>query len=109
MSAFGGKADMTVRGNPGALRWPDYRNKDWPDAIKIVHHKTGATLWHPLQEEADARGGHWSVLTLEPMHASVDELFLNLVKIGPHVKVLVGTIQRASAATCSVRGLTFMN
>jgi hypothetical protein len=84
MSAFGGKADMTVRGNPGALRWPDYRNKDWPDAIKIVHHKTGATLWHPLQEEADARGGHWSVLTLEPMHASVDELFLNLVKIGPH-------------------------
>ena len=25
------------------------------------------------------------------------------------VKVLVGTIRRASAATCSVRGLTFMN
>jgi hypothetical protein len=34
----------------GALRWPDYRNKDWPNAIKIVHHKTGATVWHPLQE-----------------------------------------------------------
>ena len=35
----------------GALRWPDYRGKDWPNAIKIVHHKTGATIWHPLQDD----------------------------------------------------------
>ena len=35
----------------GALRWPDYRSKDWPNAIKIVHHKTGATVWHPLQDD----------------------------------------------------------
>jgi hypothetical protein len=35
----------------GALRWPDYRCKDWPNAIKIVHHKTGATVWHPLQDD----------------------------------------------------------
>ena len=35
----------------GALRWPDYHSKDWPNAIKIVHHKTGATVWHPLQDE----------------------------------------------------------
>jgi hypothetical protein len=34
----------------GALRWSDYRNKDWPNAIKIAHHKTGATVWHPLQD-----------------------------------------------------------
>lgn len=35
----------------GALRWPDYRSKDWPNAIKIAHHKTGATVWHPLQDD----------------------------------------------------------
>src|SRR5262249_10683115 len=35
----------------GALRWPDYRGKDWPNAIKIVHYKTGATVWHPLQDD----------------------------------------------------------
>jgi hypothetical protein len=34
----------------GALRWPDYRNKEWPNAIKILHHKTSATVWHPLEE-----------------------------------------------------------
>ena len=35
----------------GALRWPDYRNKEWPNAIKIMHYKTGATVWHPLQDD----------------------------------------------------------
>jgi integrase len=34
----------------GVLRWPDYRGKEWPNAIKILHHKTGATVWHPLEE-----------------------------------------------------------
>ena len=37
----------------GDLRWPDYRNKEWPNPIKIVHHKTGATVWHPLEETTD--------------------------------------------------------
>jgi hypothetical protein len=32
----------------GVLGWSDYRSKDWPSAIKILHHKTGATVWHPL-------------------------------------------------------------
>jgi hypothetical protein len=35
----------------GALRWPDYRSKDWPNAIKITHYKTGATVWHPLEDD----------------------------------------------------------
>ena len=35
----------------GVLRWPDYRSKEWPNAIKIVHHKTGATVWHPLEDD----------------------------------------------------------
>jgi hypothetical protein len=37
----------------GYLRWSDYRNKDWPNAIKIEHHKTGAIVWHPLEEVTD--------------------------------------------------------
>ena len=37
----------------GILRWPDYRNKEWPNAIKILHHKTGATVWHPLEDAVD--------------------------------------------------------
>ena len=36
----------------GILRWPDYRSKEWPNAIKILHHKTGAVVWHPLEETA---------------------------------------------------------
>ena len=34
----------------GYLAWPDYRGKDAPNAIKITHHKTGAVIWHPLEE-----------------------------------------------------------
>ena len=34
----------------GYLRWADYRGKEWPSAIKIEHHKTGAVVWHPLEE-----------------------------------------------------------
>ena len=26
----------------GVVRWPDYRSREWPNAIKILHHKTGA-------------------------------------------------------------------
>jgi integrase len=37
----------------GYLRWSDYRNNDWPSAIKIVHHKTGVEVWHPLEETAE--------------------------------------------------------
>jgi hypothetical protein len=38
----------------GYLRWTDYRSKEWPNAIKIEHHKTGAIVWHPLEEKAEA-------------------------------------------------------
>jgi hypothetical protein len=37
----------------GYLAWPDYRPKDAPTAIRIVHHKTGATVWHPLEEKTN--------------------------------------------------------
>jgi hypothetical protein len=34
----------------GYLLWKDYRSKEWPSVIKIEHHKTGAVVWHPLEE-----------------------------------------------------------
>ena len=34
----------------GYLTWPDYRPTDFPRALRIVHHKTGAVVWHPLEE-----------------------------------------------------------
>jgi len=35
----------------GHLKWSDYRNEKWSDAIRIVHHKTGQVVWHPLEEQ----------------------------------------------------------
>jgi hypothetical protein len=37
----------------GYVTWPDYRGKDAPNAIKITHHKTGAVIWHPLEETTE--------------------------------------------------------
>jgi hypothetical protein len=34
----------------GCITWPDYRGRQEPNAIKIEHHKTGAVVWHPLEE-----------------------------------------------------------
>jgi len=36
----------------GYLTWQDYRPADFPHALRIVHHKTGALIWHPLEETA---------------------------------------------------------
>ena len=37
----------------GVLRWLDYRSSEWPNAVKILRHKTGATVWHPLEDVMD--------------------------------------------------------
>jgi IS5 family transposase len=34
----------------GYLRWTDYRPRERPANVRIVHHKTGVEIWHPLQE-----------------------------------------------------------
>ena len=39
----------------GYIRWTDYRSADWPNAIKIEHHKTGAVVWHPLEDDERLR------------------------------------------------------
>lgn len=38
----------------GYLRWPDYRGEQAPTMIRIEHHKTGAVVWHPLEESTDS-------------------------------------------------------
>ena len=35
----------------GFIRWTDYRGRDAPTAIRIFHHKTGAIVLHPLEDE----------------------------------------------------------
>jgi integrase len=35
----------------GCITWTDYRSARAPDAIKIEHHKTGVSVWHPLEEK----------------------------------------------------------
>ena len=32
--------------------WTDYRPAELPDAVRIVHHKTGELVWLPLSDEA---------------------------------------------------------
>ena len=33
----------------GHLRWSDYRPPERSDCVRIVHHKTGEIVWHPLE------------------------------------------------------------
>lgn len=33
----------------GHLRWTDYRPAERPRHVRIVHHKTGEIIWHPLE------------------------------------------------------------
>lgn len=33
----------------GHLRWTDYRPPERPKQVRIVHHKTGEVVWHPLE------------------------------------------------------------
>jgi len=35
----------------GYIRWTDYRGREAPTAIRIFHHKTGAIVLHPLEDE----------------------------------------------------------
>jgi len=37
----------------GHLNWTDYRSEKNPNIIRILHHKTGAVVLHPLEEQTD--------------------------------------------------------
>jgi hypothetical protein len=38
----------------GHLKWSDYRSPKNPDVVRILHHKTGAIVLHPLEERTSA-------------------------------------------------------
>lgn len=38
----------------GHLKWSDYRSPRAPAVIRILHHKTGAIVLHPLEEQTSA-------------------------------------------------------
>jgi hypothetical protein len=56
----------------GLIKWADYRTKKWPNAIRIFHHKTGALVWHPLDDPA----------TGEKFYAEAEEVLSHLPKLG---------------------------
>lgn len=37
----------------GHLRWSDYRPAERPTHVRIVHHKTGEIVWHPLEANGE--------------------------------------------------------
>jgi hypothetical protein len=38
----------------GHLAWTDYRSTERPDAVRILHHKTGELVWLPLSDDEGA-------------------------------------------------------
>ena len=41
----------------GFICWTDYRGREAPTAILIIHHKTGAVVLHPLEETVVGENG----------------------------------------------------
>lgn len=58
----------------GFLTWPDYRSKNWPNAVRIEHHKNKALVWHPLEETLDGE-------TVK-FYAEAEDVLSHLLKLG---------------------------
>lgn len=61
----------------GCLTWTDYRPSHRPDAVRILHAKTGEELWHPL---ADEEG--------EPLYPELTAYLDGLEKLGVPVVLM---------------------
>lgn len=35
----------------GYITWADWRSPRWPSHVQVFHHKTGARVWQPLEDE----------------------------------------------------------
>ena len=79
----------------GYLRWPDYRSKEWPNHIKIEHHKTGATVWHPL-EETTADG-------VVKFYSDAEAVLAKLPKRG--IPIILREVQEGVTKTFSFSGM----
>jgi hypothetical protein len=58
----------------GHLRWTDYRPPERPTHVRIVHHKTGEVVWHPLEA-----GGERFYPELEQRLAALARLAIPIV------------------------------
>jgi hypothetical protein len=58
----------------GHLRWTDYRPDQRADCVRILHHKTGEIVWHPL-----AASGEHFYPELEAYLATLDRLAIPMV------------------------------
>jgi hypothetical protein len=74
----------------GVLRWPDYRGKEWPNAIKILHHKTGATVWHPLEDTVDG--------TIVQFYPEAEAILAKLPRRG--IPMILREIKTRSGVAC---------
>jgi uncharacterized membrane protein YccC len=68
----------------GFLTWPDYRSKNWPNAVRIEHHKNKALVWHPLEETLDGE-------TVK-FYAEAEDVLSHLPKLG--VPMIMRRIQK---------------
>jgi hypothetical protein len=58
----------------GFLRWTDYRGEQFPNAVRIEHHKTGEMIWHPLQEDIETEAGIETVQFYPEAEAVLEKL-----------------------------------
>jgi len=68
----------------GFLTWPDYRSKNWPNAIRIEHHKNKTLVWHPLEEIVDDESVKF--------YAEAEDILSHLPKLG--VSMIMRRIER---------------
>lgn len=68
----------------GFSAWPDYRSKNWPNAVRIEHHKSKALVWHPLEEIVDGE--------MVKFYAEAEEILSHLPKLG--VPMIMRRIER---------------
>jgi hypothetical protein len=75
----------------GILTWPDYRSKKWRHAIRIEHHKTGALVWHPLEEVVDGE--------MVKFYGEAEKIISHLPKLGiPMIMRKIGNGEKKGQA-----------
>ena len=90
----------------GYLRWSDYRPTERPNHVRIVHHKTGEEVWHPLDEN-----GQQFYPELETRLAELERLAIPIVvtpgKRGTaHPYSFSRILERVTMEACRHGGLT---
>jgi hypothetical protein len=79
----------------GHISWSDYRNQQWPNAIRIFHHKTGQLVWHPLEEVSDG--------TVVRFYEDAEAILAKLPRRG--VPLILRQVREGIAKTFSFSGM----